>query len=40
MFRQIADIVTRAEETLISDALGVAALIVMTVTALHLPSLF
>lgn len=38
MFRQIADIVTRAEETLIFDALGVAALVVMTVAALHLPS--
>ncbi|WP_420567213.1 hypothetical protein [Thalassovita sp.] len=39
MFRQIADIITRAEDTLLSDTLGMAALVVMTVVALHLPSL-
>lgn len=38
MVRQIVEIVTRAEDTLIADALGVAALIVMTVAALHLPN--
>ncbi|MDF1801447.1 hypothetical protein [Thalassovita sp.] len=38
MIRQITDIMTRAEDTLFSDALGVAALIVMTVAALHLPN--
>jgi len=38
MIRQITDIMTRAEDTLLSDALGVAALIVMTVAALHLPN--
>lgn len=39
MLRQIVDIVTRAEDTLLSDTLGMAALIVITVVALHLPSL-
>ncbi|WP_281277656.1 hypothetical protein [Thalassobius vesicularis] len=38
MFRQIAEIVSRTEETLFADMIGVAALIVMTVAALHLPS--
>lgn len=38
MIRQIAEIVTRAEDTLISDTVGVVALIVMTVAALHLPT--
>ena len=40
MIRQIADIVTRAEDTLLGDVLGLASLIVMTVAALHLPALF
>jgi hypothetical protein len=39
MIRQIADIITRAEDTLLSDTLGMAALVVITVVALHLPSL-
>lgn len=39
MLRQIVDIVTRAEDTLLSDTLGMAALIVITVVALHLPNL-
>jgi len=38
MFRQIADIISRAEDSLLSDTLGMAALVVMTVVALHLPS--
>jgi hypothetical protein len=39
MLRQIADILSRAEDSLLSDTLGLAALVVMTVVALHLPSL-
>lgn len=37
--RNIKEIATRAEATLLEDALGAAALMVMLVVALHLPSL-
>ncbi|MEO0402176.1 MAG: hypothetical protein AAF214_07355 [Pseudomonadota bacterium] len=37
--RHIKDIATRAEATLLQDALGAAALMVMLVVGLHLPSL-
>ncbi|GGX61941.1 hypothetical protein GCM10007385_33800 [Tateyamaria omphalii] len=37
--RQIKDIASRAEATLLQDAAGAAALTVMLVVALHLPSL-
>ena len=37
--RQIKDIATRAEATLLQDAVGVAALAVMLVVGLHLPAL-
>lgn len=38
MVRQIADIVARSENTLLADMIGVVALVVMTVAALHLPN--
>lgn len=37
--RQIKEIATRSEAHLLQDALGAAALIVMLVVSLHLPSL-
>lgn len=37
--RQIKDIASRAEATLLQDAAGAAALTVMLVVGLHLPSL-
>jgi len=37
--RQIKDIASRAEATLLQDAVGAAALTVMLVVGLHLPSL-
>ena len=39
MFVQIAAIVTNARMTLLSDALGVAAIAVLTLGLLHLPAL-
>lgn len=36
--RQIKSIATRAEATLLQDAIGAAALMVMLVVGLHLPS--
>lgn len=37
--RQIKDLATRTEATLLQDAIGAAALMVMLVVGLHLPSL-
>ncbi len=37
MYTQIKATVTRSQDTLLSDALGVAALGVMLVVSLHLP---
>ena len=37
--RHIKQIATRAEATLLQDALGAAALMVMLVVGLHIPSL-
>ena len=37
--RQIKDIATRAEATLLQDAVGLAALTVMLVVGLYLPAL-
>lgn len=37
--RQIKDIATRAEATLLQDAAGAAALLVILVVSLHLPAL-
>ncbi len=37
--RQIKDIAKRTEATLLQDAIGAAALMVMLVVGLHLPSL-
>ncbi|WP_261385650.1 hypothetical protein [Tateyamaria omphalii] len=37
--RHIKDIATRAEANLLQDAMGVAALTVMLVVGLHLPTL-
>ncbi|MEL6466083.1 MAG: hypothetical protein AAFQ58_14030 [Pseudomonadota bacterium] len=37
--RRIKDIAIRAEATLLQDAVGAAALMVMLVVGLHLPSL-
>ncbi len=39
MFTQIADVVLASRKTLVSDALGVAAIAVMTLGLLHLPGL-
>jgi|OM-RGC.v1.039261034 hypothetical protein len=39
MFAHIADIVLASRSTLVSDALGVAAIAVMTLGLLHLPGL-
>ncbi|MEP1354927.1 MAG: hypothetical protein ABJX32_20900 [Tateyamaria sp.] len=37
--RTLKDVATRAEATLLQDVIGAAALTVMLVVALHLPSL-
>lgn len=37
--RQIREIARRAEMTLLQDAMGAAALVVMLIIGLHLPSL-
>jgi len=37
--RQIREIARRAETTLLQDAMGAAALVVMLIIGLHLPSL-
>ncbi len=37
-FNQIKTIATRAQDTLVQDALGAAALAVMLVVGLHLPN--
>lgn len=37
--RQIREIACRAETTLLQDAMGAAALVVMLIIGLHLPSL-
>lgn len=37
-FKAIKSMATRAQHTLISDAVGFAALVVMLVVGLHLPS--
>jgi hypothetical protein len=39
MFHRIADIVHASRTTLVADALGVAAIAVMTLGLLHLPGL-
>jgi hypothetical protein len=39
MFTRIADIVLASRETLVSDAIGVAAIAAMTLGLLHLPGL-
>ncbi|MEL6806362.1 MAG: hypothetical protein AAFO97_01175 [Pseudomonadota bacterium] len=38
-FRTLKDVATRAEATLLQDVIGAAALTVMLVVALYLPSL-
>jgi hypothetical protein len=40
MFVQIATIVANARTTLVTDALGIAAIAAMTLGLLHLPALF
>ncbi|CUH62491.1 hypothetical protein TG4357_00138 [Thalassovita gelatinovora] len=37
MFREIKSIIDRSQDTLLSDAIGAAALITMFVIGLHLP---
>ena len=40
MAREIKSVIVRSSETILADALGMAALIVMLFAALHLPNLF
>ena len=39
MLNQIRTVAARSQHTLLSDALGAAALVVMLIVALHLPGL-
>lgn len=39
MFTDLKDLIARTEATLLSDALGAAALMVILVAGLHLPAL-
>ncbi|WP_277871181.1 hypothetical protein [Thalassorhabdomicrobium marinisediminis] len=40
MAREIKSVIVRSSETILADALGMAALIVMLFAALYLPNLF
>ena len=37
MFHEIKNVISRSQDTLLGDAVGVAALIIMLVVGLHLP---
>lgn len=40
MAKEIKDVITRSSDTIIADAIGMAALVVMMFAALSLPTLF
>jgi len=40
MAKEIKSVIVRSSDTIIADALGVAALVVMLIAALSLPNLF